>query len=468
MRARDRFENYTDIVKTDPVGHRRLILDCLNAAIDAVLPQNLMKNKLSVKRKHILTVSGEGKDYDLRKFDKVIIVGGGKASGAMAQELERRLPDEIDYSGIVSVLEGTSDKFHTRKITLLESSHPIPSEKSVRTTTEIMRKISQATKDSFVLCLISGGGSSLMALPANGITLDDKIKTTSLLLKSGASIEKVNCVRKHLSLIKGGQLARYANGAIILSLIISDIVGNPVGSIASGPTAPDPTTFGEALSVLKEYDLIDQVPERVLRRLKDGALGKIPETPKPLDPTFGNVTNFILGDNSVACEAAIKIIRKNGNFKPYYLGSEMQGESRDLGANLTSLFLTVKKSTSQVQGFEKPCAFIWGGESTVTVRGKGKGGRNQEEALSALQKLGSNEGVTIAFMGTDGKDGFSNAAGAIVDSGVNRIAALKKLRPEDYLRDNDSNSFFEKVGKSLLITGPTGTNVDDIGLALVQ
>jgi len=466
--ARDRFENYYDVVKNDPLGHKRLILKSLEAAIEAVLPQNLMKDKISVKTKHFLTISGEDFDYDLREFDKVIVVGGGKASGAMAEELERRLPKEIEYSGVISILEGTSNEFHTRKITLLESSHPIPSEKSVKATTKIMQKVSQATSASLVLCLISGGGSSLMALPANGITLDDKVKTTSLLLKSGANIEKMNCVRKHLSLIKGGQLVKNANGARILSLIISDIVGNPIGSIASGPTAPDPTTFGEALSILEEHDLSDQVPTRVLRRLKDGAKGKIPETPKPRDPIFRRVTNSILGDNSVACKETINIIKKNGNFKPYYLGSDVQGESRDVATNLSSFFLMVRKGTSEAYGFAKPCAFVWGGETTVNVRGRGIGGRNQEEALSALQRLGSIDGITIAFMGTDGKDGFSDAAGAIVDSEVDRIANMKKLNPEDFLRDNDSNSFFRKVGKSLLVTGPTGTNVNDIGLALVQ
>ncbi len=468
MIARDRFEDYSDIVKIDPAGRKRLILDSLNAAVEAVLPQNLMKNKLSVKATHILTILGEELDWDLREFDKLIVVGGGKASGAMAEELERQLPKEIEYSGVVSILEGTSHDFHTRKITLLESSHPIPSEKSVKATTKIMQAVSQATKDSLVLCLISGGGSSLMAIPARGITLDDKIKTTSLLLKSGASIEKMNCVRKHLSLIKGGQLAKNANGAKILSLIISDIVGNPVGSIASGPTAPDSTTFKEALSILKEYDLTNLVPARVLRRLRDGAQGKIPETPKSRDPIFRRVTNSILGDNSVACKAAIDVIEKNGNFSPYYLGSDMQGESKDLATNLVSFFLMVRKGTYEVHGFGKPSAFIWGGETTVTVRGMGKGGRNQEEALSALRKIGSVEGVTVAFMGTDGKDGFSDAAGAIVDSEVDLIAKRKKLNADDYLRDNDSNSFFRKVAKSLLITGPTGTNVDDIGLALVQ
>ena len=213
---------------------------------------------------------------------------------------------------------------------------------------------------------------------------------------------------------------------------------------------------------------MDQVPARVLQRLKDGIEGKVAETPKPRDSIFRRVSNSILGDNSVACKAAIDFLRKNGNFRPYYLGSDMQGESRDLATNLASFFLAVGKGNPGVHGFAKPCAFIWGGETTVTVRGKGKGGRNQEEALSALRKIGSIECVTTAFMGTDGRDGFSNAAGAIVDSEIDKIAKMKNLNADDYLRDNDSNSFFSKIGKSLLITGPTGTNVDDVGLALVQ
>ena len=444
-----------------------LILDALVASIDAVLPRNLMKSKLSVMNNRFLKFPDLNLDFDLRRHDKVIVVGGGKASGAMAEQLELMLPRDLDFSGVISVLEGTSRNFQTQKITLLESSHPIPSEKSVLATTKIMHKVGEATKDSLILCLISGGGSSLMALPAKGITLDDKVKTTELLLKSGASIEKVNCVRKHLSSIKGGLMAKSANGARILSLIISDIVGNPLGSIASGPTAPDPSTFKDALRVLEEYDLTNRIPARVLRRLKDGTKGLILETPKPRNRIFGRVTNAILGDNSVACKAAIDCIRKNA-FPVYYFGSGLQGEARELAANLTKLFLTVRSGSPEIHGFTKPCAFVWGGETTVTVRGNGKGGRNQEEALSALWNLGSVKGLTIAFMGTDGKDGFSSASGAIVDSEVDRSAARKKMNPDKYLTNNDSNSFFRRVGRSLLINGPTGTNVNDIGLAMIQ
>ncbi len=461
-------EDYERIVGKDPLGHRRLILSGLNSAVDAVRPGVLMKSRLSIDANDNLRILGSELAFPLRSYDKLIVVGTGKASGAMAEALERLIPPTIEYSGVVSMPKGTSRRFHNKKIRLLEATHPIPSIKSVKATVAIMKAVRSATANSLVLCLISGGGSSLMALPATGLTLHDKVRTTHLLLKCGASIEKVNTVRKHLSSVKGGQLARAGNGARILSLIISDIVGNPIESIASGPTSPDPTTFRDALQILTEYGILQKVPTRAAIRLKQGILGRIPETPKPRDPMFEKVTNFILGDNSVACSAAIDKLNMNDKIRTYYLGSAWQGESRDTAANLTDMFLAVNRNLSEIRGFDLPCAFVWGGETTVTVHGKGKGGRNQEEALSALIKLKEKDGITVAFMGTDGVDGFSTAAGAIIDSIAYRVAESKKLSPEKYLKDNDSNSFFKKIGNSLLMTGPTGTNVNDIGIALVQ
>jgi glycerate 2-kinase len=461
------FRDYPTLTVTDPYGHKKLILDCLVFAIESVQPQNLMENRISLDSEEILRIRDTNLEFPLRSYDELIVVGAGKASGAMAVSLETLLSQKIAFSGVVIVPEGISKKYPTNRIKLLEGSHPIPSSRSVEATKEVLKLVRNATEKSLVLCLISGGGSALMTLPANGISLKDQIRTTTLLLKSGASIEKVNCVRKHLSSVKGGLLALAANGSRIISLIISDIVGNPIGSIASGPTAPDPTTFGGALQILQDYQVSKRVPNKVLRRLREGAAGRLPETPKPGNPVFSKVTNFILGDNSVACLAGIKALNKNSSMHVTYLGSSWQGESRDTAANLTGIFLAARHYQT-VPGERGPKAFFWGGETTVTVRGKGRGGRNQEEALSSLIRLGDEKGITIAFVGTDGIDGFSSSAGAVIDESSNGRAQSKKLRPEAYLRNNDSNSFFRKLGKSLLVTGPTGTNVNDIGIAIVE
>jgi glycerate 2-kinase len=461
------FRDYSRLVETDPYGHKKLILDCLVSAIEIVQPSNLMENRISLDSEEILRIRDTNLEFPLRSYDRLIVVGAGKASGAMAVSLETVLSQKIPYSGVVIVPEGTSKRYRTHRIKLLEGSHPVPSYLSVAATKDVVKAIRNATEKSLVLCLISGGGSALMTLPASGISLRDQIRTTTLLLKSGASIEKVNCVRKHLSSVKGGLLALAANDSRIISLIISDIVGNPIGAIASGPTAPDPTTFGDALQILQDYRISKRVPGKVLRRLKEGAAGHFQETPKLGNPVFGKVTNFILGDNTVACLAAIIALKKNSSMNATYLGSSWQGESRDTAANLTGLLLAARKYQNS-SGERKPEAFFWGGETTVTVRGKGKGGRNQEEALSSLIKLADETGITIAFMGTDGIDGFSSAAGALIDEYSNGRTVSKKLHPEAYLRNNDSTTFFEKLGESLLVTGPTGTNVNDIGIAIVE
>lgn len=468
MEARDRFENYRQVVGDDPLKHRSLLLDCLNSAIEAVQPSNLLASKLRIISDDHLKILGTEFEFDLPSFDRVIVVGTGKASGAMAESLETILPSDLVYSGVVIIPEGTSRSYRTSKIKLAEGTHPVPSLKSVRSATKVLEAAKQATGESLVICLISGGGSALMSLPAEGITLGDKIKVTSLLLKSGAGIEKINCVRKHLSVVKGGQLARASNGATVLSLIISDIVGNPIESIASGPTVPDSSTFGDALKILEDYKLVSKVPKRILRRLKAGTGGHVQETPKPNDPIFRRVTNFIIGDNTVACAAAVERLKETGYFVPYYLGSSWQGEARYVAANLVEFSLEIRKNSSKLDGFRRPCGFVWGGETTVTVKGGGKGGRNQEEALSGLIKIDGTAGVSIAFMGTDGVDGFTHSAGALVNSLVSESARSKKLDPGAFLENNDSNTFFKKVGGSLLTTGPTGTNVNDIGIALIE
>jgi glycerate 2-kinase len=457
-------KNYKEIIDIDRSGHRSLILKSFNLAINAVQPGNLLKKGIEIDGLK-LRINESSKSIDLKQFDKILVVGGGKASGAMAEALETMIPNQIELIGSINVLEGTSRNFRTKKIKLNEASHPIPNKKGVESTEKMLSLLGEASSKSLVICLLSGGGSALMTLPAEDLTLEDKIRTTSLLLKSGASIEEVNCVRKHLSRIKGGQLVRYCNGALLISLILSDIIGNPIESIASGPTAPDPTTFKNAMTILSEYDLNKAVETSVLDHFKKGAAGLIRDTPKPKDQIFRRVTNLLLGDNSIACKAAILRVRREKKFRVFYLGSSWHGEARNLGENFASLCLHIQGSDS---GFKKPTALVWGGETTVTLRGSGKGGRNQEEALAALNVIGNKSGITLGFLATDGIDGFTDYAGAIVDSMTYSRAREKDLDPKSYLSNNDSNTFFKLALNSLIKTGATGTNVNDIGIALIE
>jgi glycerate 2-kinase len=462
-----RFFDFDQIIETDPYDQKKLILNCLNSAIESVQPENLMGNKLSLQNNDELVVASVNQSFPLKSFDKVLVVGAGKAGVAMAEIFEQMVPVEVKLSGTVIVPEGTTRRQQTKRIVLLSGTHPIPSEENLTAAAAVLDTVRSATNNSLVVCLISGGGSSLMTLPLPELTLEDVVETTHLLLKRGAKIEELNCVRKHLSAVTGGQLAKAANGARVLSLIISDIIGNPIGSIASGPTAPDPTTFADAIQIVEDYRVIEKLTERVFRILKQGAAGIVPETPKPNDPIFDRVSNVILGDNSVACLAVIDEIRIDGRYDPFYLGSSWQGEARETSANLVGLISAIRQNLAGGPRFNNPVALVWGGETTVTVEGKGKGGRNQEEALSALIKLNETPGISMAFMGTDGIDGFSKAAGAIVDSTSYQKSISKKIDPKVYLADNDSSTFFEKVGGMLLVTGPTGTNVNDIGIALI-
>ncbi|MFI5422105.1 MAG: glycerate kinase, partial [Nitrososphaerales archaeon] len=404
-------------------------------------------------------------DLDLNKFDRIIVVGGGKASGGLAEVLDSMIPRGIDVNGLVIVVEGTSRNYKTPRIQLLEASHPLPDIRGEKATQNLVSLLSKATPHTLVLCLISGGGSALMTLPSKDISLFDKIETTKVLLKSGAGIEEVNCVRKHLSRIKGGQLVRYSNGALLVSLIISDIIGNPVGSIASGPTAPDPSTFTDALKILTKHNIETVVPRAAFDHLSKGAMGLFIETPKPNDSIFSRVTNYILGDNAVACEAAVREIKKVERFRVLNLGSSWHGEAKDLGENIAGLCVAVHHGTA---GVKKPVALVWGGETTVTIRGSGKGGRNQEEALAALNFLKERFAITIAFIGTDGVEGFKDAAGAIIDSNSRKLVEKMRVEIENYLSNNDSNSFFKSLKTGLIVTGLTGTNVNDIGIALIE
>ena len=435
---------------------RALALRSLECALNAVDSKQLVKSRVSLEDS-ILRVDGHS--FDLRAFKNVYVVGGGKASGSMAEALEKILGKRIT-AGIVNVPYGSKHK--TSIIKLHESSHPLPDEAGVEGTRRMLEIAEQAEKDDLIICLISGGGSSLMPSPRSGISLEDKRELTSALLKSGATISQINTVRKHISDFKGGWFAKKAYPATLLNLILSDVVSDQLDFIASGPAVPDSTTFVESRKVLEKYGLWETAPSSIRKVLSDGEKGLIAETPKAGDAAFEKVYNVIIGNNRSASLAACKYLKSEG-LNTLLLTSTLEGEARYGGTMLALIARGILASSNPVP---KPAGIIAGGETTVTVAGKGLGGRNQELALSAVLMLKNADAVVMASMSTDGVDGPTDAAGAIVDGNTFERAAKLELNPEEYLAENDSYSFFSKLG-DLIFTGPTETNVNDISLIII-
>jgi glycerate-2-kinase len=435
---------------------RELAIKSIESALRAADPRQIIKSRLLL-RDSVLRV--DEYSFDLGKFKSVYVVGGGKASGSMAEALEKVLGRRIT-AGFVNVLHGETNK--TSIIKLHGANHPVPDEAGVEGTRKMLDLVEAATADDLVICLISGGGSSMMPLPRGGISLSDKREITDLLLKSGATITEINTVRKHISDFKGGWLAKKAYPATVLNLILSDVMGDPLDFIASGPTVPDSTTFHDAVSVLRKYDLWVRGPPSVTKVLLDGEKGLIPETPKASDEAFKRVHNVVVGNNRLASQTACTEFKSAG-LNTLLLTSMMEGEARHVGTVLSSIAREVSISDNPVH---KPGAVVAGGETTVTVTGKGKGGRNQEVALAAGMKLGNLDGVAVASLTTDGVDGPTDAAGAIVDGKTLAKAKRMGLSPEKFLAANDSYNFFSKIS-DLIFTGPTGTNVNDISLIVV-
>jgi glycerate-2-kinase len=437
---------------------RRIALDVIEKIMESIDPKRLMYSKVKVAEEK-LAINNE--IFDLRDFRRIFVVGGGKASGYMAEAIEEILGERIS-DGVIVVPYGTSKKFKTRIIRVHEASHPIPDQSSIEGAKKIMELTEKAEKDDLVICLISGGGSSLMAYPREGITLEDKRKVTEILLKCGATINEINTVRKHLSKFKGGQLARSVYPATLISLLLSDVIGDPLDVIASGPTTPDSTTFKDAIAVLRKYNIWDITPQSIRELLLNGEKGLIQETPKAGDPCFEKTHNFIIGNNRIACLSAIAELRRMG-LNTLLLTSYAEGEARDIGLIISAI---AKEILSSGNPIPRPAGLVIGGESTVTVTGKGVGGRNQEIALSSALKIAGLRGVVIASFSTDGIDGPTDAAGAIIDGSTIDRSIIKGLNAEDYLRNNDSYTFFKNL-KDLIFTGPTGTNVNDISLLVV-
>ncbi|MEM2487816.1 MAG: glycerate kinase [Thermoproteota archaeon] len=396
---------------------------------------------------------------EISKYRRKIVIGFGKASYRMALASEKTL-GEI-WAGGVIVPKGSITINELKKIRVFEGTHPIPSQINVEATKEILSLLHGLTEEDLVICLVSGGGSALFVQP-NGISLSEKQEVTRLLLSCGASIHEINCVRKHLSAVKGGNLARLIYPARGICLIVSDVVGDDIDTIASGPTSPDSTSFRDALHVLEKYRILDRVPKPVIERIEMGIGGKIPETPKADDPIFKKIKNIIIVSNMKALSAMAEKAKIIG-LKPMIVTSYLEGEAKEVGKVIGSIARQILRYGGPVN---PPCALLFGGETTVTVRGNGIGGRNQELAISVATVLSGIPNVIFASIGSDGIDGNSSAAGAIVDGGTLKEAEEAGLSPTAYLENNDSNRLLERL-KRAIQTGPTGTNVNDLSILAV-
>jgi len=420
-------------------------------------PGRIISSQVSL-RENVLRVGK--RVYPLSRFERVFVAGTGKASATMAANLEKILGSRIT-AGRVNVKYGHGRKL--RYIHIQEAGHPVPDENGLKGTQEIVRLLSNLTERDLVIFLISGGGSALLPSLPPGITLAEKQEVTDLLLSCGATIQEINALRKHLSLLKGGGLARLAYPATLIALILSDVIGDPLDAIASGPTVPDSTTFDDCAKILDRYELWEKIPLSLAQHIREGLRGKREETLKEGDPTFEKVSNLIVGNNLLALKAAQKMAKTLG-YRTLMLSSLVEGETREAAKVHAAVAKEVLLSGNPIPS---PACILSGGETTVTLKGKGKGGRNQEFALAAALEIAGWEEIVVLSAGTDGTDGPTDAAGALADGKTCKRAKAMGLDPWASLKENDSYPFFEKLG-DLLITGPTGTNVMDLHIMLVQ
>lgn len=427
------------------------------AGLNAVDSKNAVVKFLS-RKDCLLTV--DNSSYDLLDYENVYVIGAGKASAAMAQAVEEILGERIK-AGVINVKYGHALPLDI--ITLNEAGHPVPDEAGLKGTQEIVQLLEKSGENDLVLCLISGGGSALLPYPAEGITLDEKRQLTQILLDIGATIHEMNALRKHVSRVKGGRLARFAYPATLVTLILSDVVGDDLDSIASGPTVPDRSTYADCLRILQKYSVQDKVPGAVLDYIKRGSKGIVAETPKVNDPAFVKTQSVIVASNSLALQAAKHKADELG-YNSLILSSSIEGEAKDVALDHVAITKEILRTDQPVA---RPACVISGGETTVTIRGKGKGGRNQEFVLAAAIAIDGLEKVVVLSGGTDGTDGPTDAAGAIADGTTISRAKNQGLNAQKYLRNNDSYSFFDPMG-DLFKTGPTFTNVMDLRLVLVD
>lgn len=444
-------------MKTTTADMRNQAIEIFQAGLRAVSPGTAIKSRCWLQG-DTLTVAD--RDYDLGQYQKIFVIGAGKAGASMAKAIEDILGDRLTQ-GLISV---KYDHLETlKKIKILEAAHPFPDENGLAAARTIFELASSADRETLVICLISGGGSALLPLPAANISLPHKQDTTKVLLACGATIHEINAIRKHLSVIKGGGLARAVYPATLVTLILSDVVGDDLDSIASGPTVPDHSTYADCLRIFDKYRLNRRILEPVMTHLRRGAAGEIPETPKPDEDIFSRTQNVIVASNY---DALIKAKEKADSlgYNTLLLSSMLEGETREVAANHIAIAREIQKHG---QPLKVPACLLSGGETTVRIKGTGKGGRNQEFSLAAAVKADGMEKVVILSAGTDGSDGPTDAAGALADPTTLARAEQLGLNVRASLDNNDSYPFFDRLG-DLYKTGPTNTNVMDLRIILIN
>lgn len=433
-------------------------------AVERVDPYLMITGNISVDG-CTLIIRHEGGTLreDLSSYRDIVVLGIGKASTRMGRAMEEILGERLTR-GVVITKYGHAESLS--KLGILEAGHPIPDQKSVKGARVLYRIAAEADERTLIINLVSGGGSALFTLPQDGVSLRDVQETTRLLLESGADIREINCLRKHLSRVKGGHFARISYPARTITIILSDVVGDRLDTIASGITVADDTTYAKANDILRKYRIHDRVPRSVTELIRSGMEGSVPETPKAGDIVFSRVTNVLLGNNLAACRAAASAGEKLG-YKTHILTTSLTGEAREIARFFSSMARDIDLGMSD---FQRPALLIAGGETTVTIRGTGTGGRNQEMALAFLVDMlethPSLENICFLSAGTDGNDGPTDAAGAIIDRALMERVRSLGIHPAVFLENNDAYHFFGRTG-ALFKTGPTGTNVCDLQLLAV-
>ena len=433
---------------------RSILTRLFKAALEAVDPYRAVLRDTKIRKDTLLVGPHR---YRLPRYRRIVAIGAGKASARMAQALERVLGSKLD-DGLVVVKYG--HRLPTKAVRIIEAAHPVPDRAGLEAGRQVLDFAGTLTDKDLLIVLLSGGASSLLPVPAQGLTLEDKQATTQLLLRSGATIQEVNTVRKHLSSLKGGRLAA-ATKAHVLTLVLSDVIGDDLGTIGSGPTAPDDTTFADAWAIVRKYRLNATIPRAVSRCLQQGMQGRQAETPASGSAVFTKVQHHVIGSNRAAVEAAAKAAVRSG-VRTIVASSTLTGEAREVA----KVFGAVGREIARCgRPLHPPCCFLAGGELTVTVSGDGRGGRAQEFALAGAHEIAGLKKVWIAAFATDGSDGPTDVAGAVVDGDTTAKAMRRRISPVRALLENDAYTFFQRMGGHV-VTGPTGTNVNDLYLVL--
>ena len=438
-------------------GQEKALEDIFKAGVKAVDPERAVQKY--VRRQGNQLFVGDC-SYILDSYKRIFLIGAGKGTAPMAKAVEDILGPYLNNGWIV-VKYGHG--LPLKKTDIMEAGHPIPDKAGLEATEELLKQAQKCTEKDMIICAFSGGGSALLPAPFPPLTLDQKQETTRLLLECGATINEINSIRKHLSRSKGGWLAKEAYPATVVSLLLSDVIGDRLDVIASGPTVPDESTYSDCIKIIDRYELSDRLPKSVADYFKKGAAGSLSETPKAGDPVFSKVQNLIVGNNRESLLAARERAISLG-YNTIILSSQIEGEAREVA----QVFAAIGKEISQANlPISPPACIIAGGETTVTIQGRGKGGRSQELALACAIAIDGWKGISLLSAGTDGTDGPTDAAGAIVNGTTCKRARQTNLYPRGFLLANDSYTFFESLG-DLLKTGPTRTNVMDIICMLVD